>query len=296
LTAGLDRVQPARVPSSGIVEIGSEKQLFLDDELVAERSRISNFVRRPEKHPQNPILVADRPWETATDDGIELDTQATLYDEEAGLFKMWYLPAPWPGGGRPWCYAVSQNGSDWQKPDLGLMEYRGSTRNSIVRVLDTQRDLTYTNVVRTPHDPDPQRLYKTMGELENGPVANRFGGAAVAFSPDGLNWTDWPGNPVIPHGPNLADAPTIFGWDPWKRKYAAYPRPGHPLAMEVVQPGPVRDGRRGQPVPPPAVGAVRPGAEAGPDQFQDAGGGEGAGGGRGPQDDGRAPGRTNGRA
>jgi hypothetical protein len=113
------------------------------------------------------------------------------------------------------------------------VEYRGSTRNSIVRVLDTQRDLTYTNVVRTPHDPDPQRLYKTMGELENGPVANRFGGAGVALSPDGLHWTDWPGNPVIPHGPNLADAPTIFGWDPWKRKYVAYPRSGHPLAREI---------------------------------------------------------------
>jgi hypothetical protein len=103
LTAGLDRVQPARVPSSGIVEFGSEKQLFLDDELTAERRRISNFVYRPEKHPQNPSLVADRPWETATDDGIELDTQATLYDEEAGRFKMWYLPALWLGGGRPWC-------------------------------------------------------------------------------------------------------------------------------------------------------------------------------------------------
>src|SRR5262249_38289959 len=69
---------------------------------IAERRRISSFVYRPEEHPQDPILIADRPWETETDDGIELDTQATLYDEEAGLFKMWYLPAPWPGG----CQAV----------------------------------------------------------------------------------------------------------------------------------------------------------------------------------------------
>jgi hypothetical protein len=88
------------MPSSGIVEIGSEKPLFLDDELIAERRRISNVVYRPEKHPQNPILVADRPWETESDDGIELDTQATAYDEEAGLFKIWYLPAPSPAGGR----------------------------------------------------------------------------------------------------------------------------------------------------------------------------------------------------
>jgi len=104
LTAALDRIQPARMPWSGNLEIGSEKQLLLDDERIAERRRISNFVYWPGKHPQNPILVADRPWETESDDGIELDTQATAFDEEAGLFKIWYLPAPSPAGGRLCCH------------------------------------------------------------------------------------------------------------------------------------------------------------------------------------------------
>src|SRR5262245_29127741 len=128
-----DRVQPARVPSPGIIDIGSTKQLFLDDELIAERSRISNFVYRPEQSPKNPLLVADRPWELETDEGIQLDAQATMYDADERLFKMWYLTSVLPAGGRPWCYATSENGIDWIKPELGLTEYKGSKSNNILR-------------------------------------------------------------------------------------------------------------------------------------------------------------------
>jgi hypothetical protein len=76
-----------------------------------------------------------------------------------------------------------------------------------------------------------------MGEVENGPIANTYGGVAIAFSPDGLHWTEWPGPPVIHHGTNLADAPTMLGWDRLKKKYVAYPRPGHPKAPEVIGTG-----------------------------------------------------------
>jgi hypothetical protein len=226
-------VTPARGGTSGIVDVGSEKQLFLDDLLLHERSRISKFVYRPDKNPRNPILVADRPWEQATDAGIQLDTQATLYDAEEKLFKMWYSAPVWSDQRAPWCYAVSRDGFVWEKPELGLFEFRGSKRNNLVGAWDQKIGLTYSNVIKTPHDPDPARRYKAMGELENGPVANRDGGVSVAFSPDGLRWTSFAGNPVIRHGPNLADAPTMFGWDERRRKYLAYPRPGHPLAREI---------------------------------------------------------------
>lgn len=226
-------VTPARPGTPGIVDVGSEKQLFLDDLLLAEYSRVSRFVYRPEKSPRNPILVADRPWEREGDGGIQLDTQAALYDPDEKLFKLWYSAPAWAAGLRPWCYAVSPDGFRWEKPELGLIEYRGSRRNNLVGAWDAKSDLTFTNVVRDPRDPDPKRRFKAMGEWENGPVANRNGGAAIAFSPDGLRWTPYAGNPVIRHGPNLADAPTMFGWDPRRKKYVAYPRPGHPLAKEI---------------------------------------------------------------
>ena len=72
-----------------------------------------------------------------------------------------------------------------------------------------------------------------MGETEGAQGANTYGGVAVAFSPDGLRWTEYPGNPVVKHGPNLGDAPTMMGWDPRINKYLGYFRPGHPIAREI---------------------------------------------------------------
>ncbi len=110
---------------------------------------------------------------------------------------------------QPWCYAVSLDGHHWEKPNLGIYEFRGSKENNI---LADYRDPHYFNVFKDPQDPDPQRRYKALGEQE-GPIPNLTGGAAVAFSPDGIHWNPWSGNLVVHHGPNLGDAPTILGWD-----------------------------------------------------------------------------------
>ena len=56
-------VESARAPVPGILDIGSKKQLFLDDILIAHSSRVSRFMGRPRKYPQNPVLTADKPWE-----------------------------------------------------------------------------------------------------------------------------------------------------------------------------------------------------------------------------------------
>lgn len=71
-----------------------------------------------------------------------------------------------------------------------------------------------------------------MGELE-GAVANHTGGAAVAFSADGLRLKQYERNPVVGHGRNTGDAPTMLGWDPRREKYVFYPRPGHSLTHEI---------------------------------------------------------------
>ena len=229
-------VTPASTPAPGIVEVGSTKQLFLDDLLIAERSRISNFMYRPDKNPKNPIVVADRPWELeGSESGVQQDGQGVMYDAEAQLFKMWYLAPDWSNGAAPWCYAISKNGYDWEKPELGIFDYQGSRRNNLVGVWPKGSDITFTCVTRCPDDPDPQSRFKATGEWENQTATGRTntrGGMCVAFSPDGLHWT-LKEKAAIHHGRNLGDAPTIFGWDPWKKKYVAYPRPGHGLGYEI---------------------------------------------------------------
>lgn len=231
-------------PVPGIFVIGATRQAFLDDQLIHEASMISRFVPRPEKYAGNPILVPDKPWEHGEQvfaagatvfSGIQITGQSVLYDEEEQVFKMWYLPyVTWPDeksphGRRPWCYAISKDGYHWEKPNLGLYEYQGSTDNNIIA---DWGDPCFFNVIKDPHDPDPQRRYKALGELE-GAIANHTGGVAIAFSPDGLHWTQYAGNPVVKHGRDIGDAPTILGWAPAKQRYIGFYRPGHPLAPEI---------------------------------------------------------------
>ena len=54
-----------------------------------------------------------------------------------------------------------------------------------------------------------------------------------AYSPDGIHWS-CSNKAVVLYGPDVADASTVLGWDPKRRKYVGYYRPGHPLAHEIT--------------------------------------------------------------
>ena len=233
-------VIPASRPVPGIIDIGSLKQAFLDDDLIHEASRIDPFVTRPTKYTKNPILVQDKDWELGTmrndgsNDGIELFGQAVLYDAEDKVFKMWYVGNWWADGRRMFCLATSSDGYHWDKPNVGVYEYKGSRKNNI---LGDWADPQYFNVIKDLQESNPARRYKALGEMEGPSGSNSTGGVAVAFSPDGINWTPYAGNPVVRHGRNLADGSPILGWDPRIRKYVGYFRPGHPLGPEIYGTG-----------------------------------------------------------
>jgi hypothetical protein len=91
------------------------------------------------------------------------------------------------------CYATSQDGVHWEKPELGLVEYEGSKKNNIVNLREGRRDFACIPIIHDPEDPDPNRRFKIV--FESWIYSNQF---AVATSPDGLNWTESPNNPVGP--------------------------------------------------------------------------------------------------
>ncbi len=222
---------PASPPVPGIIDIGSTKQPFLDDLLVFQATKIRPVLTRPTPSVHNPVLVADRPWES--DGRVSLHGPAVIYDADEAKFKMWYNASAVPGRGRAWCYAVSEDGQNWEKPELGLFEFNGSKANNIVAFWN---DPSFSGVFKDSHDPDPARRYKAWGEFD-GPVPNHTGGAVVAFSPDGIHWHVRPGNPLIKHGPNMGDGTYLLGWDHKIDKYVLWARPGHGLAPEIYGTG-----------------------------------------------------------
>jgi hypothetical protein len=93
------------------------------------------------------------------------------------------------------CYATSKDGINWEKPNLGLVEFNGSKDNNIV---DFPEPLLWSTaaVLYDPEDPDPARRFKLA--YEGGSEENPNNVFRVAFSPDGLHWTPSPKNPVGP--------------------------------------------------------------------------------------------------
>ncbi|HEY5314627.1 MAG TPA: hypothetical protein VIK18_18990, partial [Pirellulales bacterium] len=101
---------------SGAFDVGDRTQLFIDQVLVRSAERISFSLHPGTKHPANPLLRADKPWE-----GWRLSIYGSvLYDPDEQLFKMWYLgdeTASFPNFAT--YYATSRDGIHWEKPLVG---------------------------------------------------------------------------------------------------------------------------------------------------------------------------------
>lgn len=171
------------------IRIGSARQLFVDDYLIESTEGLRRTVHRWEKHPENPVLPADKPWENGGN--YILAYGGAIYDQDDGIFKMWYwtgTPRPEKEGDPPrrevMCYATSPDGVYWQKPDLGIYVWAGSPENNIVMSSEGDNMETY-GVIKTPFDPDPKRLYKACF-WEARPDGRR--GVWTATSSDGLHW------------------------------------------------------------------------------------------------------------
>jgi hypothetical protein len=97
--------EPATRAHPGTADIGTRRELLVDDVVIDEVSGLSRVVTRPEKYVDNPVLRADRPWEP-----------------QLGEKDSWYFCSG-PPGRRFWCYAASHDGLHWDRVDLRLFEY-----------------------------------------------------------------------------------------------------------------------------------------------------------------------------
>ena len=171
--------------------------LLLDSRIIEMVENAKLTVGTVKKHPSNPLFREDKPWEPRFDNLYA----NVIYDEQEKLYKCWYSPfiidesttntlaEDRVNGGKfrymgdhtgrrremGICYAVSRDGIRWEKPGLGLVEFRGSKENNIV-----WRGPHGAGVFKDLYDPDPKRRYKMFFKGRK---------ISVAFSHDGLHWS-----------------------------------------------------------------------------------------------------------
>ncbi len=180
-------------PEPGAIDCSGAWQFFIDDYLVEDLADITRTLHQPVKDPGNPVLTPSGAWEANP-----YLYGTVIYDEDESIYKMWYMSYNY---GEPLAvrtvilYATSEDGVNWIKPNLGLFSFNGSTDNNIVLTIYGYHDMYNPSVVEDPLDPDPDRLYKMIWWDF---VTAGNAGLCVAFSPDGIHWTKYAGNPALP--------------------------------------------------------------------------------------------------
>ncbi len=162
--------------------------LFVDDLEVDASWNVTPTIGRPERRSHDPIMTADRPWEGG---GVGMDL-SILKDDATGGFRMWYRSFDYdsPTGDQVLLnYAESDDGINWTKPNLGVIEFGGNTNNNIFHrpsLIPGCRGMESHGLI-VDDVGGPERRYKI-------PVHHVFrdrvgDGLYAMFSPDGIRWT-----------------------------------------------------------------------------------------------------------
>ena len=183
----------------------------------------------PVKYAGNPVLGRGKPGET---DSWAIHFYGSVIREPSGKFKMWYVGTGDERGQNThhdtslWrvLYAESVDGVNWVRPKLGLVEYRKSKENNIVK-LDPFMGTINIKVLHEPEDPVPSRRYKMVIHAHWMKDKARHGTLAPYGSADGYTWkllvdsitpdqhTEMPRDQLILPDVHFEPAGGLYKWD-----------------------------------------------------------------------------------
>lgn len=196
------------IGNTATMNIGSAKQLFVDNAIIASSTGIRLTMNPPRKAGEK-CIVADRPWE-----GHRVCAYNSVA-EDGGIYKMWY-DAIASDGSRWLCYATSTDGVHWDKPSLGLVEFDGSKDNNIVFPLEKRSHEPGCVFLDTNPKCSPDARYKMVCSYD-GPAGF---GTYVFTSADGLHWRAIGDKPSF----RSSDTGNVAFWDDRIGRYVAYIR------------------------------------------------------------------------
>lgn len=202
------------------IDMGSRRELFLDDHII-DRLAGCIALRLHQPTPREIAILHDAPWEGS---GSGYHSIFKDGDRYRMYYKAWQLTVTTNKvntGEHPLfcCYAESDDGIHWKKPELGLHEFKGSTANNIViasaKYDGANADAGHPAVFKddNPEAPADAR-YKAILR-SNGPK-----GLLAFKSPDGLHWSPMTNAPVIADG--AFDSQNLAFWDAFRGEYRAY--------------------------------------------------------------------------
>lgn len=224
------------------VHIGSDKQLFLGpwtedgrDGYLIESMKHVTMTMNEARATGERLLDLDRPWESVEHSDTWMYPRSWVL-KDGSTFRMYYSVFPrYPLAHHFTCYAESDDGLHWTKPNLGLFTWDGSRNNNIILPNDEFKyrvtDCVGATVFIDPNASSPEERYKLMVLLETShgdgyqapgrslPKVRK--GQYVFSSPDAIRWRLMRTDRV---NPGANDTQFSVFWDERIAKYVAYGR------------------------------------------------------------------------
>ncbi|MFV2069419.1 MAG: hypothetical protein ACC645_20845 [Pirellulales bacterium] len=174
-----------------------ETILLVDDRPVLYRSGTRRVLHQPRRYDRGPLIGQEKPWEA------EIGYCSVHRDTTTGRYQMWYQAY---AGQRAQasaqrvviCYAESDDGIHWVRPELGIHTFNGFEKTNIVLVGNGGRSTMYcTAVLVDPREQDPAKRYKMAYWDFSVDEGVEYPGLCVAFSPDGIHWSKHSRAPLL---------------------------------------------------------------------------------------------------
>ena len=194
------------------IPIGSRRELMVDDYLI-DRMGGKAELRMHHPIPREVAITMDKPWEGNGSAYMTVFQDGKLYRMYyRGAHVVYTREAISEPHEQVTCYAESQDGIRWTKPELGLVDFAGSKQNNIILKRAGMENFTPFK------DTNPQckadARYKALGSGEGGLFAFK--------SPEGIRWSLLSEKPVITKG--AFDSQNLAFWDSGRGEYRDYHR------------------------------------------------------------------------
>lgn len=189
------------------VDIGTRIEMFVDDFLIEPGSEKGAALRLHAPERREIVLTTDQPWEGNS------SAYFTVF-QEGPRYRMYYrghTPAD-NSESQVTCYAESDDGIHFRRPNLGLHEFQGSQDNNII--LSGSDSHNFAPFLDANPAAKPDERYKALAGIS---------GKLFAYaSPDGIHWKKLRDAPVMTKG--AFDSLNLAFWDPTAQFYRSYSR------------------------------------------------------------------------
>jgi len=172
------------------LDVSSKRQLFIDDHVVHTIKGFRREFHRPVRHPDNPLVRPDKPWERTGNEGWGVNLDTVLRDPKTDKYMMWYDIKGFDQTVRdaadnnyhfyrPICYAESDDGIRWRKPSVGIYKFKDYPGNNI---LHWRNGIVFLD----PKERDPSKRFKSL--FYHRPPNFEVEGLYLYASGDGIHW------------------------------------------------------------------------------------------------------------